>query len=183
MTHQEHVSLIKPAFPRKGGVWADFGSGDGAFTLALADILGKEAKIYSVDKDSSRLSHQKEHFSKQFPQAKVEYIVHDLGKFLALGGLDGVVMANLLHFFKDEQSSPLSKQKILANIKKVLKPKGKLIIVEYNVDEGNTWVPYPVSFESLKILLPENGFSSPKLLKTIPSYYLKEIYSSLSTNL
>jgi precorrin-6B methylase 2 len=34
-----------------GGTWADLGSGGGAFTLALADLIGPQGVIYSMDRD------------------------------------------------------------------------------------------------------------------------------------
>ena len=40
MDHTDHVNLIR-AGVSTGGVWADFGSGGGAFTLALADVYDK----------------------------------------------------------------------------------------------------------------------------------------------
>ena len=42
MNHEDHVRLLRKGIVEPGGVWADFGSGAGAFTLALADLLGTE---------------------------------------------------------------------------------------------------------------------------------------------
>lgn len=66
MKHCEHVNLIKKAFVEKGGVWADLGSGEGAFTLALRDLAGEDIEIYSVDKDKQRVSEQKKHLKYNF---------------------------------------------------------------------------------------------------------------------
>ena len=43
MIHSDHVRLLRDGVPQAGGVWADIGSGGGAFTLALADLLGPQA--------------------------------------------------------------------------------------------------------------------------------------------
>ena len=37
-----------------GGTWADIGAGEGAFTLALADLLGPGGRIVAVDRDAGR---------------------------------------------------------------------------------------------------------------------------------
>lgn len=57
MEHKDHVNLIKPAV-RKPGTWAELGSGRGAFTLALAELLGPEGSIVSVDRDRRALAAQ-----------------------------------------------------------------------------------------------------------------------------
>jgi len=38
MDHKDHVNLLRNGITNAGGVWADFGSGQGAFTLALAEL-------------------------------------------------------------------------------------------------------------------------------------------------
>jgi hypothetical protein len=53
-----------------------------------------------------------------------------------------------------------------------------LLIVEYNVDSGNPWVPYPFSFETYCELAPRANFSQPRLLAKAPSTFLREFYSA-----
>jgi ubiquinone/menaquinone biosynthesis C-methylase UbiE len=48
MNHNDHVSLIRNGVATSGGVWADFGAGTGAFTLALAEVVGPGAEIYGI---------------------------------------------------------------------------------------------------------------------------------------
>ncbi len=81
-------------------------------------------------------------------------------------------MANSLHFFKD-------KEKVLRHLRKYLKINGFLLLVEYNVDSGNLWVPYPLRFETFRELAPRAGFSEPKLLAKQPSRFLREFYSAV----
>ena len=37
MQHADHVALLRGGVSSPGGVWADFGAGRGAFSLALAE--------------------------------------------------------------------------------------------------------------------------------------------------
>ncbi len=172
MNHGDHVRLIEKGIGKPGGVWADFGSGWGAFTLALRDIAGVRVKIYSIDKDSISLDEQRRNFAEKFPDSNIDYILGDFTQSLPLPALDGVIMANSLHFFRD-------KIPVLKRIKSYLKKTGRLVIVEYDTDRGNIWVPYPVSFKSLSSLAAEAGFGQPQLLHRHPSGFLRSIYAGL----
>ena len=70
------------------------------------------------------------------------------------------------------------KEKLLRHVRSFLKLNGALLLVEYNVDSGNPWVPYPLSFEAFRELAPRAGFSEPQLLDKAPSRFLKEFYSA-----
>jgi ubiquinone/menaquinone biosynthesis C-methylase UbiE len=139
MKHSDHVNLLRGGIPSPGGVWADLGSGTGAFTLALADIIGSSGEIYSVDKDKRALREQARLMGAQFPDLRVDFLTADFTSALTLPPLDGVVMANSLHFHSH-------KDNILGLVHGYLKRGGRLIVVEYNTDSGNTWVPYPFSY-------------------------------------
>ena len=173
MNHSDHVNLLRAGVPATGGVWADLGSGGGAFTLALADLLGGAGEIYSIDKDAGALREQERAMRARFPNAVVHYRAADFTAPLDMPPLDGVIIANALHFARD-------KARVLQSIKNYLRPDGRLILVEYNVDRGNTWVPYPLSYPTWETLAQRSGFASTQLLATVPSRFLGEIYSALS---
>jgi ubiquinone/menaquinone biosynthesis C-methylase UbiE len=173
MIHEDHVNLIKAGIPGPGGVWADFGSGWGAFTLALADLLSPTGEIYSVDKDSGSLREQERAMRSKFPQADVRYVAADFTRALELPPLDGIVMANALHFVRN-------KEPVVEMVKGYLKPGGRLILVEYNADRGNPWVPHPLSYPTWEGLARRCGFASTRLIGRVPSRFLGEIYSALS---
>lgn len=172
MDHADHVALLRDGVPNSGGIWADFGSGTGAFTLALADLIGPAGEIYSVDKNRRALRRQERVLQARFPQLAVHYRVADFTQPLDLPALDGVVMANALHFTR-------TKDGVVRLIHGYLKAGGRLILVEYNTDRGNRWVPHPLSFETWDILARRNGFVDVELLNTRPSSFLGQFYSAL----
>jgi ubiquinone/menaquinone biosynthesis C-methylase UbiE len=173
MNHNDHVNLLKPANLKQGGVYADFGAGSGAFTLALRELVGLDSTIYAVDKDRAALNElESSHRARFNSTSNLILLPNDFSRALDLSPLDGIVMANSLHFFKD-------KEKILRHVLEFLKPNGALLIVEYNVDSGNMWVPYPLTFETYRTLAPRAGFTEPRLLAKTPSRFLKEFYSAL----
>lgn len=173
MNHRDHVNLLSDGVLEPGRVWADLGSGTGAFTLALAELLGPGAQIYSVDKKRSALRRQEQEMGRRFPGIKLQTITADYTRPLDLPPLDGVVMANALHFQR-------RKDGVLQLIRGYLKPDGRLILVEYNVDRGNFWVPHPLSYSSWEKLAEQNGFTGTRLLNTRPSSFLREIYAAVS---
>ena len=174
MDHQDHVFLLKPAGLARGGIWADFGSGSGAFTLALSELVGLNAEIYAVDKDRSGLGKLEQSHREHFGTSQNLHLVRaDFTGALSLPPLDGIVMANSLHFFKD-------KEKVLRHVRTFLKLNGALLLVEYNADSGNPWVPYPLTFETYHALAPRAGFSEPILLEKAPSRFLHEFYSAVA---
>ncbi len=172
MDHVDHVGLLKPAGLPPGGSWADFGAGSGAFTLALRELVGPDAVIYAVDRDRPRLSELEQAYHVRFGDTQnLHILAADFSRSLDLIPVDGIVMANSLHFFGD-------KEKVLRHVQTFLKPSGLLLLVEYNVDSGNPWVPYPLSFETFRSLAPRAGFSQPRLLGKRPSSFLREFYSA-----
>jgi ubiquinone/menaquinone biosynthesis C-methylase UbiE len=174
MNHKDHVNLLRGGIPANGGIWADLGSGTGAFTLALADLIGAGGEIYSVDQDKGALREQERAMHSRFPDVTVHYQQADFTKRLVLPPLDGIVMANSLHFHREKAS-------ILKLVYDYLKPGGRLIMVEYNTDDGNPWVPYPFSYPTWEKLAERNGFQGARLLSSYPSRFLREIYSAVST--
>ena len=174
MNHTDHVNLIRGGVVP--GIWADFGSGGGAFTLALADLLGDEGAIYSIDRDTHALNEQRDAMRTHFPGSTVRYLTADFTKPVDLPPLDGIVMANSLHFVRQ-------KEPVLRQIYGYLKPAGRLVMVEYNVDSGNMWVPHPFSFETWQTLAARNGFGDTRKIGARPSRNLREIYSALSIRL
>lgn len=173
MDHSDHVRLLLDALHGAGGRWADLGSGQGAFTLALADLLGPGGQIYSIDKDAGALARQEKVMHARFPRVDVRYVQADFTRKLALPPLDGALMANSLHFVE-------LKEPVLRLVHDALKPGGQIVLVEYNTDNGNLWVPFPLSFPTWRELAMQCGFVNTSKLAAAPSRFLGEIYSAQS---
>jgi len=175
MNHADHLSLIREGVPGPGGIWGEFGSGRGAFTLALAELIGPTGIIHSVDKNDRALNDQEQAIQRRFAELapRMHYLTADYTQRLDLPPLDGILIANALHFQRDKK--PLFKL-----IQNYLSPGGCLILVEYNIDRGNPWVPYPISFNEWEDLAQECGFVGTKMLGVRPSRTMREIYSAVS---
>ncbi|MEA4907140.1 MAG: class I SAM-dependent methyltransferase [Anaerolineaceae bacterium] len=160
------------------GTWADLGSGEGAFTLALAELLDPQAEIYSLDRNPLVLRRQQQAFTARYPQRKVHLIRGDFTAPMQLPRLDGLVIANALHFVPDDE-----KLRALLHIKSYLKPGGRFLLVEYDAGQGNQWVPYPFTYSQWETLTTQAGLSNTRKLAERPSRFLHAIYSAVSWNL
>jgi len=173
MDHSDHVRLIRDGVLGGGKTWADLGSGEGAFTLALADLLGSTGLIYTVDRDDRALQVQLGALRDAFPSVGVTPLVADFTKPLELPPLDGIVMANSLHFVRDKLAA-------LRLVGSYLRLGARLVLVEYDSDHGNPWVPFPLSFRTWTTVAAEAGLRDTKHLMSIPSRFLGSIYSAVS---
>jgi len=147
--------------------WADLGAGSGLFTTALARLLQPSSEIYAVDK---KLATTFPNFPNGVPLHKLmlDFVLDDL----PFRDLDGILMANSLHFVKDQAA-------FTKKVKGMLKTEGMLVVVEYDSDMPvRNWVPYPVRFPALKALFLNAGFGRVEKLNEYPSVYGRTIYSA-----
>jgi SAM-dependent methyltransferase len=99
------------------------------------------------------------------------FVQADFTRPLDVPPLDGIVAANSLHYVRDKTA-------LLRRLRGYLKPTGRLLVVEYNADQGNPWVPHPFSFATFGSLAQAAGYREPTLIATYPSRFLREIYSA-----
>ncbi len=173
MDHADHVNLLRNGIPGPGGVWADFGAGRGAFTLALADLIGPTGEIHAVDRDQSALQANARSMRARFPDLRVQYEVGDYTRSLPLPPLDGIVMANTLHFQRDQPT-------VVRHCRRYLRPGGRLLLVEYNLNRAHGAVPHPVAYPHWRRLADDAGFAHTALIATRPSRFLREMYAAVS---
>jgi len=168
------IKLIEKGVPNNIAkqAWADLGAGKGLFTKALATLLDKSSTVYAIDKDGASLN-------------TIVFSIHDIvlkkiqkdfsTEEFETEQLDGILMANSLHYVNDKES-------FLQRLKKHLKPSGKIIVVEYDRVTANQWVPYPISYASLQKLGESIGFTSIFKIGEAPSvYHQANIYSAVLT--
>jgi ubiquinone/menaquinone biosynthesis C-methylase UbiE len=173
MDHPDHVALIRAGVDGAGPRWLELGAGEGAFTLALADLLGPAGHILALDRDRWSLTTLADEAAARFPGTPIHTLVADFTRTLPEGPFDGVIAANSLHFVANLRP-------VLAAIREALVPAGRFILVEYDADHGNPYVPHPISFQRWRSLAVEAGFGPPYLLHRVPSRFLGAIYSAVT---
>ena len=146
--------------------WADLGCGSGLFSRALAELLQSGSTVYAVDKEPVSVMGST---GVAIKPLQLDFVANDL----PLQNLDGILMANSLHYVKDQH----------AFIKKAgscLKPGGSFLIIEYDTDKANPWVPYPLSYHTLLKLFHRAGYPNITRLHEHTSIYGRaNIYSVL----
>jgi ubiquinone/menaquinone biosynthesis C-methylase UbiE len=172
MDHRDHVQLLRGAVDRPGR-WLELGAGDGEFTLALADLLGPGGTAVALDRDAQALGRLERRVRAGYADVALEIAVADFTSGLPSGPFDGVLAANSLHFVRDPR-------KVLDAVRTRLAPGGRLVLVEYDTDQGNPWVPFPISFAAWQRLAPAAGYAPPRLLGRVPSRFLGAIYSAVA---
>ena len=166
MEQQEAAGLIKMGIPEIGVQhWADLGCGGGTFTRALAGLLPWRSYIHAVDKDIQQLPPRVNEVSIGFNRANF------ITDRLALNGLDGILMANSLHYVRD-------KVELLQRLEGCFRSDKRFIIVEYESRRPNPWVPYPIPYLQLADLAARLGYHSEKL-NEVASRFGGSMYSAL----
>jgi ubiquinone/menaquinone biosynthesis C-methylase UbiE len=146
----EMVALIRGGVPEPGGAWADLGAGIGNFTWALRELLGPIGTIYAVDRDGKAIRQQREQLANAGHGAAIVPLQADFTQRLDLPALDGILMANALHFIRNQQSA-------LALAISYLRPGGRMLLVEYDVIVPLPWTPFPVPFARFQALAADVG--------------------------
>lgn len=150
--------------------WADLGCGDGTFTRALAHLLAPGSVVHAVDLDDGALA------GIAGEEDGVSIVTHRadfVREAWPCKRIDGILMANSLHYVRDQEA-------FIRRCDTYLKADGRFIIVEYDHDRPNRWVPYPVSRQRLSALFTAAGYAPPVLLGSRPSVYQRgEMYAAL----
>jgi len=149
MQLHEASDLIKSAImdSKHPSVWADLGCGDGLFSYALSGLLAPGSCVYAIDK-IIKPHHEITGNNVEIKFQKADFITDDL-KF---SKLDGILMANSLHYVKEKNT-------LLNKLQHYICQTGIFIIVEYDTLHASKWVPYPINFDQLKQLFASVGYN------------------------
>jgi SAM-dependent methyltransferase len=167
--HRDAVALIADAPLDRSAPsrWADLGSGDGTFTLALADLLAPGSVVHAIDRDRASLASIPRHRSVRIETHVADFVVDPW----PVAAVDGILMANSLHYVSDQGA-------FLQSCASRLTPGGVFLFVEYDTDRSNPWVPHPVSVRALTALFA--GWGQVAVLGTRPSAFRRSpLYAAM----
>jgi ubiquinone/menaquinone biosynthesis C-methylase UbiE len=179
MNTRDAVALIRDAIPQRGGTWADLGAGEGTFTRALVELLGPDSRVYAVDRDASAVAAIEHWAGTTAPN--VMAVTADFARPFDLPGLgqkalDGILLANALHFVRDADV-------VLARLAALVRPRGRVVLIEYDRRGASPWVPYPIPSARLPELAAAAGLSTPAITATRPSRFSGTLYAAVAERL
>ena len=174
MTLQDAILLIENNFipQKKNARWVDLGCGDGLFTFALAQLLQQGSSIEAVDKLPVSLMALPNPLHAIITAHQIDFVKAAIPFY----DLNGILMANSLHYVADKPA-------FIAKTKPHLTPDGCWLVVEYDTDKPNAWVPHPLSYHSLESLFIAAGYPRPEKLNELPSAYNNgRLYAAIISN-
>lgn len=175
MTIQQAVDLISPAAlpTRQPQYWADLGCGSGLFTTALAQLLPPGSTVYGIDTHPT-IRQQTPPPTQPAPERATSIIpirADFIKDPLDLPLLDGILMANSLHYVKDKPT-------LIQKFRSHMHPGSPVLIVEYDTDSPvPIWVPYPISYDALTHLFKDHTIR--KLGERPSAYGRANMYAAL----
>ena len=121
---QDDTDALLDAMAIKTGDWvADVGSGDGDYTIPMAERVGPSGRVFAVDVDPDKL----DDLNERLTENKIEHVTSvysvEANPMLPTNSLDAVLVRNAYHHFTAPES-------MLRHIKAALKPGGRLVIEE-----------------------------------------------------
>jgi ubiquinone/menaquinone biosynthesis C-methylase UbiE len=121
---QDDTEALLDAMAISEGDWAaDVGSGDGDYTLPMAERVGPSGRVFAVDIDARALGELNERLTDDEIEHVTTVYSVEANPMLPANALDAVLVRNAYHHFTAHES-------MLRHIKAALKPDGRLVIEE-----------------------------------------------------
>jgi arsenite methyltransferase len=151
---------------KPGEVIADIGAGSGYFTFRLAHHVGDTGKIYAVDVSPDMILH----INRRIRELKVNNVVS------MLADTDDPLLPEASvnrFFFSDSWHHIENPTKYLALMKKMLKPAGEIVMIDFHKKDLPVGPPMQMKIarEDLIKQLENNGFQLTKEHTFLPYQY------------
>ncbi|MFQ5762466.1 MAG: class I SAM-dependent methyltransferase, partial [Candidatus Bathyarchaeia archaeon] len=153
---------LKPGF-----TFIDIGCGEGFFALPAARFVGDRGKVYGIDADGDAVGRLKEKAAKEGLR-NVSLTAGEAEETVLCDACADIIFFGIvLHDFRDAA-------KVLMNAKKMLKPTGRLINLDWKKEPMSLGPPQRIRFseEEAARRIKAAGFSVEATKEAGPSHYL-----------
>lgn len=147
----------------KGLVVADVGAGVGYLTIRLARRVGPTGKVYANDIQPEMLTRLQERLDAEHITNVEPVLGTQSDPKLPAGKVDMILMVDVYH----ELSQP---QRMLGEMRKALKPDGRLVLVEYRKEDPTIPIrpEHKMSAAEVKSEVEAEGYRLTQVLRTLP---------------
>ena len=156
-------AMLKALDIKPGSTVADVGAGIGYHAWRLSEIVGPDGKVLAEDIQPEMIRM----LEKNIQQRKATNVRPILGTEtdpkLPAGQVDLVLMVDVYHEFSD----PVT---MMQNIRKSLKPDGRVVLVEFRKEDDNVPIrpEHKMSTQQVRAELEPLGFKFEKVLDFLP---------------
>jgi ubiquinone/menaquinone biosynthesis C-methylase UbiE len=166
-TWQDPEHILTKVGLRSGFTFIDVGCGDGFFTLPAAKKVGNTGCVYGIDRNEFAINSLREKAARE----QLDWVSLEIGKaediVICTACADIVFFGIVLHDFEDPM-------KVLLNARKMLKPSGRLINLDWKKEPMVLGPPLRIRFskEQTLRLLTKANFKIEHLSDTGSYHYL-----------
>jgi len=164
--YQKPQEVLAALDIKPGEIIADIGAGSGYFTFRLAHHLGDKGKVYAVDVSPDMILH----INRRIRDLKVTNVV----SILADPDDPLIPVASVNRFFFSDSWHHIDNQtKYLSLMKKLLKPNGEVVMIDFHKKETPSGPPLKmrIAREDLLKQMESNGFRLAKEHSFLPYQY------------
>lgn len=126
--------ILQKTGMKKGEAVADIGCGIGYFTIPMAELTGREGRVYAVDIQPEMLEEVKASISEKKLQNIYPVLSEEYGLKIEDKSVTFAFICTVLHEIED-------KEKFLKEARRILKPGGRIAIVEWIKKESEYGPP------------------------------------------
>ncbi len=164
--YQKPHEVVMALELKHGEVVADIGSGSGYFTFRLAQHVGETGRVYAVDVNPDMILHM----NRRIRDMKLRNVVAVLSAaddpLLMDGSIDRFFICDTWHHIQNQEH-------YLALMKKMLKPGGQVIMIDFQKKESPVGAPMEmrIAREDLIKQMEANGFKVVREDTFLPYQY------------
>lgn len=164
--YQKPQEVLAALNIKPGEVIADIGAGSGYFTFALARRVGERGKVYAVDVSPDMILHINRRIRDLRSTNVISVLADSDDPLLPPRSVDRFFFCESWHHIENQT-------KYLSQIKKVLKPRGEVIMIDFHKKELPVGPPLrmKIAREDLMSQMNDNGFGMIREHTFLPYQY------------
>lgn len=148
---------------KPGMIVADVGAGVGYYSAKLAVEVGSQGKVYATDIQPGMIELLRENIAKRGITNVEPVLSSETNSGLPDGSIDLMILVDVYHEFAEPR-------KMIAGLKRALKPGGRLVLLEFRKEDPKVPIreEHKMSVAEAKAELEADGLVLDKVLHDLP---------------